>query len=102
MKTTNLYVTQDGRVVTGTYKAIAKRFNIKTYKFNWTYMHSLNSTYGLTKQEKLFFESIGFPPTIFNVANLREFGLFHVYPIPLSESKLKDKKIEVIENDFRN
>lgn len=49
-------------------------------KASWDRMHCLACDIPLNRGEKEFFEKYGLQPTIFNVANLREYGQVHLYP----------------------
>jgi len=87
----NLFIDKYGRVITGTYKALMKEYNVKG--LSWSKMHELTCDYGLTRTEKEFFNKIGVKTVIFNVANLREFGFFHIYPLILAESNLLENEL---------
>jgi hypothetical protein len=90
---TQLFVTKDKEVVFGTFNAIKREFKL-SWDFTWDNMHNLKrTTDGLHKEEKEFFDSTGFVPTIFNVENLRRFGLFHIYKGQLERSKLSKQEI---------
>jgi hypothetical protein len=47
-------------------------------KASWQKMHDIHVEH-MTKEEKLFLERYGLKTTIFNVANLREFGAVQLY-----------------------
>lgn len=94
----NLFIDKSGVVVTGTYKAIMKEYTIKG--LSWSKMHELyikKEDGGLTRSENDFFKHIGVKPTVFDVANLRHFGLFHVYPLILAKSNLLETELKEVQ-----
>ncbi len=92
---TQLFIDKNGRVITGTYKALMKRYGVKG--LSWSNMHKLRCSGGLTKEEHNFFKGINVETTIFNVANLREYGFFHIYPLILKKSNLLNNDLVMVE-----
>lgn len=94
-----LYVTKEKEVITGTYKALMQKYHLKG--LSWAKMHELRTVAPLSREEKLFFDEIKVSPTIFNVANLRKWGFFHIYPLIIAKTPLVECELKEIKENGR-